>query len=64
MHEVQRNKILVVAEFLSQKIRELTLQTFNVPDHLSGTTAGQRQAILKKMGSIVETIKSTNKEAD
>jgi hypothetical protein len=33
--EVQRNKILVAADFLRNKSKELKLPTFNLPDHLS-----------------------------
>ena len=62
--EVQRNKIFVAAEFLSQKFKELKLQTFNVPDHLSGTSAGQGMGILQQMSEIVQKIKKANDEVD
>lgn len=62
--EVQRNKISVAARFLGQTLSELKLRTFNVPDHLSGTTAGQGEAILNQMGDIVQMINKTNAEVD
>jgi hypothetical protein len=48
-NEVQRNKILVAAEFCKQKYKELKLQTFNLPDHLSSTSIDQRKDILQQM---------------
>ena len=62
--EVQRKKILVAAEFLGQKFKELKLQTFNVPDHLSGTNAGQGKGILEQMSEIGQKIKKANSEVD
>lgn len=64
VHEVQRNKILVAAEFLGKKSKELKLQTFNVPDHLSGTSRGQGKHILQRMSEIVQNIKKVNEEVD
>jgi hypothetical protein len=62
--EVQRNKINVAANFLNQKFQELKLQTFNVPDHLSGANTGQDKTILQQMSAIRQTIKSVNDEVD
>jgi hypothetical protein len=62
--EVQRNKILVAAEFLGQKLKGLKLQTFNVPDHLSGTSAGHGKGILEQMKEIGLKIKQANDEVD
>src|SRR5262249_9344787 len=36
VEEVQRNKILVAAEFLTKQFRKLKLQPFSAPDHLHG----------------------------
>lgn len=60
--EVQRNKILVAAAFLGQKCKEMKLQTFNVPDHLSGTSGGQSQGILRQMSEIGQKIEKANDE--
>ncbi|WP_416670240.1 PIN domain-containing protein [Egbenema bharatensis] len=60
--EVQRNKILVAAEFLSQKFKELKLQTFNLPDHLSSTNIDHRNDILQQMSEITQKIKNVNAE--
>ncbi|MBX3416767.1 MAG: DUF4935 domain-containing protein [Pirellulaceae bacterium] len=62
--EVQRNKIQVAAEFLRQKSKGLKLQTFNVPDHLSGTITGQAKDILELMNDIGRRVKSANEEVD
>jgi uncharacterized protein YjeT (DUF2065 family) len=62
--EVQRNKILVAAEFLRQKFKELKLQTFNLPDHLSSTSIDQRKDILQQMSEITQKIKNVNTEVD
>ena len=62
--EVQRNKIFVAATFLAEKCKALHLQTFNVPDHLSGTSEGQGKQILKDMSAIVLQIKNVNKEVE
>ena len=62
--EVQRNKILVAAGFLSQKFKGVKLQSFNVPDHLSGTSTGQGKEILQQMSEIGQKIKKVNDEVD
>lgn len=62
--EVQRNKILVAAEFLREKFKELKLQTFNLPDHLSSTYIDQRNDILQQMRDITTKIKNLNIEVD
>jgi hypothetical protein len=60
--EVQRNKISVAAAFLLQKFKELNLQTFDVPDHLSGTVDGQNKDILNQMREIKKSVEKVNKE--
>lgn len=62
--EVQRNKLLVAAEFLKQKSKELKLQTFNLPDHLSSTSIDQRNGILQQLSEIAQKIKNVNAEVD
>ena len=62
--EVERNKIIVAATFLSKHFGELKLQTFNVPDHLCGTSSGQADTILKHMREIVRMIKAVNEEVE
>jgi hypothetical protein len=42
----------------------LKLQTFNVPDHLFGTSAGQGRGILEQIGEIGKRIKKLNEEVD
>ena len=64
VNEVQRNKILVAADFLRKKSKELKLQTFNLPDHLSSASIDQRSDILQKMSDIAQTIKAMNAEVD
>ena len=62
--EVQRNKILVAADFLRNKSKELKLPTFNLPDHLSSTSIEQRNNILQRMSEIHQKIKGMNAEID
>lgn len=62
VNEVQRNKIQVAADHLRQKV--MKLQTFNVPDHLCGTSADQGHDILSGMKEIVQKIKTVNREVD
>lgn len=62
--EVQRNKIQVAAGFLGKISETLKLQTSNVPDHLSSTSAGQDKEILGKMHEVSEKIKKINKDVD
>lgn len=62
--EVQRNKILVAADFLKKKFKESKLQTFNLPDHLSSNSNDQRNDILQKMSEIVQKIKDMNADVD
>jgi hypothetical protein len=64
VEEVQRNKISVAAEFLLQKFNALKLQTFNVPDHLSGTIDGQSKGILKQMREIGKLVEKVNREVN
>lgn len=64
VNEVQRNKIVVAADFLKRKFQELKLQTFNLPDHLSDTYTNQREDILKQMKKITQDIKKVNAEVD
>jgi PIN domain len=62
--EVQRNKILVAADFLKQKSKEIKLQTFNLPDHLSSSSIDHRKDILQQMEEIHKKIKNVNAEVD
>jgi hypothetical protein len=62
--EVQRNKILVAAEFLGQKCKELKIKGFNLPDHLSTTSIDQRKDILQQMKEITRKISNVNTEVD
>lgn len=64
VNEVQRNKILVAEGFLRQKFKGLKPQSFNVPDHLSGTNSGQGKEILKQMSEIGQKIKEVNNAVD
>ena len=62
--EVQRNKILVAAEFLEKKCNELKIKGFNLPDHLSSTCIDQRKDILQQMREITKKISNVNTEVD
>ncbi|MEQ1903610.1 MAG: PIN domain-containing protein [Pirellulaceae bacterium] len=62
--EVQRNKTKVAADFLIQKTGRLKMQTFNVPDHLSGSEIGQSTDILGEMKEIGKRIKAINNSVD
>jgi hypothetical protein len=62
--EVQRNKVSVAADFLGDKTKGLKLQTFNVPDHLSGDIAGQGEDILQQLRDIGQRIEKANGDAD
>jgi hypothetical protein len=64
VNEVQRNKILVAGVFLKQKFKGLKLQSFNVPDHLSGTNTGQGTQILQQMSEISQKIRKVNDDVD
>jgi hypothetical protein len=64
VEEVQRNKISVAAAFLAKHFGELKLQTFNIPDHLCGTSSGQGNSILRQMGEIVQRIRKVNEEVE
>ncbi len=64
LNEVQRNKIVVAAEFLKEKFQKLKLQTFNLPDHLSSTYTNQRQDILDQMSKIIKDVKKVNTKVD
>jgi hypothetical protein len=64
VNEVQRNKIVVAADFLKRKFQFLKLQTFNLPDHLSDTYTNQREDILKEMRKITQDIKKVNAQVD
>lgn len=60
--EVKCNKIAVTAGFLTTQFKELKLQTYDVPDHLFGTTEEQSKRILDKMKKLCEEIKKVNGE--
>ena len=62
--EVQRNKVQVAADFLGQKFRSIKVQTFNVPDHLSGTNDGQSGDILRQLKEIGLSIGEANGQVD
>ncbi|MBW3586783.1 MAG: DUF4935 domain-containing protein, partial [Cyanobacteria bacterium 0813] len=64
VNEVQRNKLVVAADFLKGKFQKLKLETFNLPDHLSSTYTNQRQDILAQMSQIIEDIKKVNTKVD
>ena len=64
VNEVQRNKMVVAADFLKRKFQKLKLQTFNLPDHLSDTYTNQREDILKEMRKITQDIKRVNAKVD
>jgi len=64
VNEVQRNKIVVAAEFLKEKFQKLKLQTFNLPDHLSSTYTNQRQDILDQMSKIIKDVENVNTKVD
>jgi hypothetical protein len=64
VNEVQRNKIVVAAEFLKEKFQKLKLQTFNLPDHLSSTYTNQRQDILDQMSKIIKDVEKVNTQVD
>ncbi|HEX5716458.1 MAG TPA: PIN domain-containing protein, partial [Thermoanaerobaculia bacterium] len=60
--EVERNKLAVAADFLNQKFRGLALQTFNVPDHLSGTGTAHGKDIPPQMRDIVRGVAEVNEK--
>jgi hypothetical protein len=60
--EVERRKVTVAADFLNQKFRELALQTFNVPDHLSGTGTAHGKDIPPQMREIARGIGEVNEK--
>jgi hypothetical protein len=63
--EVKRNKIEVAKVFLKTELKELTLQTFNVPGHLFGETEEEQgRQILATMKKIKGDIDRLNKEVD
>jgi hypothetical protein len=64
VNEVQRNKILVAGAFLKHKFKGLKLQSFNVPDHLSGTNTEQGKEIHKQMSEISQKIRKVNADVD
>jgi hypothetical protein len=62
--EVQRNKIQVAADFLRAQFKELKIQTFNIPDHLSGTGTEQGKNILQQMKEVKQQIDKLNVEVE
>jgi len=62
VNEVQRNKVLVTAEFLRQKFTALRFQTFNVPDHLSNAAVSKE--ILDGMSAIFGEVKLLGSKVD
>lgn len=63
-NEVQRNKISVAAEFFKKQLKQMKLQTFNLPDHLSSSSEEQRNAILAQMRDVKKNIEKINEEVD
>jgi hypothetical protein len=64
VREVQRNKIRVAADFLQQQCKELKIQTFGLPDHLSNTYTDQRKNISEQMTDLTTKIRGVNAEVD
>jgi hypothetical protein len=62
--EVQRNKILATVDYLKKKCKELKLESFGLPDHLSSTNINQRKNILDEMSDITQKIKNVNTKVD
>jgi hypothetical protein len=63
-NEVKRNKIRVAADFLQQQCKELKIQTFGLPDHLSSTCNDQRKNIREQMSAITTNISEVNAKVD
>ncbi len=63
VNEVQRNKIVAVADFMKDKFQKMGLQGFNLPDHLY-STADQSKEISKQMKEISTNIKKVNTEVE
>lgn len=62
VNEVLRNKIDVASKYLSEKFKELKLQTYKVPDHLVGPNPSQRSSICSQMQDISRKITAVNKD--
>jgi hypothetical protein len=62
VREVQRNKIRIAAEFLSQGSKALSTQTLDVPNHLSGKTPGQLKDIIRQRDKIKQLIDKVNSD--
>ena len=61
--EVKRNKIAVMADFLTKELKGLTpQQTFSMLDHLFGATEEQSKRIQRQMKEIHSKIKQVNSE--
>ena len=63
-NEVQRNKIQVAANHFNDKLKELKLQTFGLPDHFSSTNIDQPKDIQQQMSKIVAQIKKINADVE
>jgi PIN domain len=63
VNEVHRNMIHVAKDFLSDKFKDLKLQTPPVPDHLFGVGANQSAEIRQKMSEVAGMIKEASGEA-
>ena len=64
VNEVQRNKVRVAIEFINSKFKDLQLQMFNVPDHLTGVNPDEGKALRKQMIDIAKQIKELNKSLE
>ena len=62
--EVQRNKLVVAADFLRTKSVGMKLQSINVPDHFSGSASGKNRQILSEMREISKSVATVNAEID
>ena len=60
VNEVQRNKIQEAADFLRGKSKGVKLETFNLPDHLSGTSSDQPKDILQQMSLSQQEVDNVN----
>jgi hypothetical protein len=60
--EVRRNKIKETASFLHKEFKKAKAETYDVPDHLFGTTEDQSTSIRRQVNEIQQKIKQVNTE--
>jgi hypothetical protein len=60
--EIKRNKVLVAASFLSEQFKELRLESFAVPDHLTGLSPDQADDIHKQLKDLKRAIEKINQD--